>query len=83
LAALSGDRNIAMVPLKELTPLTGYVRGGCSPIGGKKNYPVFIYEDALNRERVSINAGARGLLFVLSPEDLIRATGAVAGNIAR
>ncbi|MDR3279273.1 MAG: Cys-tRNA(Pro) deacylase [Synergistaceae bacterium] len=82
LAALSGNKNTAMVPLKELTPLTGYVRGGCSPIGGKKPYPVFIYEDALRHEKIAINAGARGLLFLMSPNDLVRVTGAASGNIA-
>ncbi|MDR1965680.1 MAG: Cys-tRNA(Pro) deacylase [Synergistaceae bacterium] len=83
LAALSGNRSASLVPLKELTPLTGYVRGGCSPIGGKKPYPVFISSDALAHERIAINAGSRGMLFLMSPQDLVKATGAVAGDIAR
>jgi Cys-tRNA(Pro)/Cys-tRNA(Cys) deacylase len=81
LAALSGNKSVAMVSVKELRPLTGYDRGGCSPIG-RKSYPVYIYEDALNHERIAVNAGARGLLFLMSPRDLVRVTGAVAGNIA-
>lgn len=83
LAAVSGNKSAALVPLKEVQPLTGYIRGGCSPIGGKKKYPVFIYEDATNHDRIAINAGDRGLLFVLSPQDLIRVTEATLGNIAK
>jgi Cys-tRNA(Pro)/Cys-tRNA(Cys) deacylase len=82
LASLSGNKSVTLVPLKELTPLTGYVRGGCSPIGSKKRYPVFIFEDALKRERVAINAGARGLLFLLSPQDLVKVTDGVTGKMA-
>ena len=81
LAALSGNKSVTMVNIRELRDLTGYDRGGCSPIG-RKNYPVYIYEDALNHERIAINAGARGLLFLMSPRDLIRVTGAAAGGIA-
>jgi Cys-tRNA(Pro)/Cys-tRNA(Cys) deacylase len=75
LASASGNKSVALVPLKEVQPLTGYIRGGCSPLGGKKEYPVYIHEGASNFERICVNAGARGLLFVLSPEDLLRATG--------
>jgi Cys-tRNA(Pro)/Cys-tRNA(Cys) deacylase len=81
LAALSGNKSVSMVHVKELRDLTGYERGGCSPIG-RKHYPVYIYEDALNHEKIAVNAGARGLLFLMSPRDLMRVTGAVAGNIA-
>ncbi len=83
LAAVSGNKSAALVPLKEVQPLTGYIRGGCSPIGGKKKYPVFIHEDAQLHDRIAINAGDRGLLFVLSPDDLIRVTGATPGRIAK
>ncbi|MDR3164460.1 MAG: Cys-tRNA(Pro) deacylase [Synergistaceae bacterium] len=81
LAEISGNKNVEMVSVKELTALTGYVRGGCSPIGGKKHYPVYIYADAMNHEKISINAGARGLLFSMSPLDLARATNATPGDI--
>ncbi|MDR2780793.1 MAG: aminoacyl-tRNA deacylase [Synergistaceae bacterium] len=83
LATLSGNNNVAMVPLKELTALTGYVRGGCSPIGGRKRYPVYVFEDMTSRERIAINAGSRGVLFLMSPRDLVEVTGAVTGKIAR
>jgi Cys-tRNA(Pro)/Cys-tRNA(Cys) deacylase len=82
LAVLSGDKSVAMVPVKELAALTGYVRGGCSPIGGKKRYPVYIFDEISSRERIAINAGARGTLFLMSPGDLIKVTGALTGKIA-
>ncbi|MDR3076516.1 MAG: Cys-tRNA(Pro) deacylase, partial [Synergistaceae bacterium] len=81
LAALSGNKSVAMVHVKDLRDLTGYERGGCSPVG-RKRYPVYIYEGALNHEKIAVNAGARGLLFLLSPQDLVKVTDAAAGNIA-
>jgi Cys-tRNA(Pro)/Cys-tRNA(Cys) deacylase len=75
LAAASGNKSAALVHLKELQPLTGYIRGGCSPIGGKKEYPVYVHEDAASHGKIAVNAGARGLMFVISPEGLLRATG--------
>jgi Cys-tRNA(Pro)/Cys-tRNA(Cys) deacylase len=81
LAALSGNKSVTMVHVRELKGLTGYERGGCSPIG-RKHYPVFIYENAASHEKIAINAGARGLLFLISPLDLIRVTDAKEGKIA-
>ncbi|MDR1132610.1 MAG: Cys-tRNA(Pro) deacylase [Synergistaceae bacterium] len=83
LAEISGNKRVEMVNLKELTALTGYVRGGCSPIGGKKHFPVYICADAMNHEKIFINAGSRGLLFSISPRDLARATNATPGKIAQ
>ncbi|MDR1137794.1 MAG: Cys-tRNA(Pro) deacylase [Synergistaceae bacterium] len=83
LAVLSGNKNVAMVSLKELTALTGYIRGGCSPIGGRKRYPVYVSEAVMSHERIAINAGARGVLFLMSPRDLVNVTGAAAGKITR
>ncbi|MDR1581104.1 MAG: Cys-tRNA(Pro) deacylase [Synergistaceae bacterium] len=82
LAEISGNKRVEMVNLKELTALTGYVRGGCSPIGGKKHYPVYIYEDAMQYEKISVSAGSRGLMFLMSPQDLVKATNATPGKIA-
>ena len=82
LASLSGNKSVAMVHVKELRDLTGYERGGCSPIG-RKRYPVYIYSDALNHDKIAVNAGSRGLLFLMSPHDLVKITGAAAGGIAR
>ena len=76
LAKASGNKSVEMIALKELLPLTGYVRGGCSPLGAKKNYPVYLDSRALAQEKISISAGLRGMQLVLSPQDLIRAVNA-------
>ena len=81
-ARASGVRSIALVPLKDLRPLTGYERGGCSPIGMKRRYPVLIDEFATAHERIHVNAGARGLQAVLAPADLARACGGAFADIA-
>ena len=65
-----------MVLMKELEPLTGYIRGGCSPLGMKRNYPVFIDESAFEQKDIFISAGQRGLQLHLAPDDLLKATGA-------
>jgi Cys-tRNA(Pro)/Cys-tRNA(Cys) deacylase len=83
LASVSGNKSVEMVHVKELPGLTGYIRGGCSPIGGKKRYPVYVYERILEHESIAVNAGQRGLLFKMSPGDLIAAARAETGNIAR
>lgn len=83
LAALSGNKSVELVHLKEVNGLTGYVRGGCSPLGTKKKYPVFIDETAILFDFITVNAGHRGLLFKLKPDDLISVTEAVAGDILR
>ncbi|GET20536.1 Cys-tRNA(Pro) deacylase [Prolixibacter denitrificans] len=75
-AKASGNKKVAMVLMKELEPLTGYIRGGCSPLGMKKNYPVFIDESAFELEEIFISAGQRGLQLRLAPADLQKATGA-------
>jgi len=62
--------------------LTGYIRGGCSPLGMKKPYPIFIDESCHLFEFIFVSAGQRGLQLKLNPEDLIRATGAVIGDLA-
>ena len=76
LAKASGNKSVEMIALKELLPLTGYVRGGCSPLGAKKNYPVFIDSRALEQEKISISAGQRGMQLILSPKDLVTAANA-------
>ena len=69
-AKAAGDKNIALVPVKELLPLTGYIRGGCSPVGMKKKYPTFLDETAILWDTISVSAGARGHQMLLSPTDL-------------
>jgi len=83
LARLSGDRRVEMVPLKEVQPLTGYVRGGVTALACKKNYPVFVDEEILRHERIAVSAGVRGAQLVLAPVDYVRAVRAVVGSFAR
>lgn len=70
LAKASGNKKIALVPVKDIQALTGYVRGGCSPIGMKKNFPVFIDISASNFEKIYVNAGTRGWLMGVEPRVL-------------
>lgn len=70
-ALASADKTVSMLPLKELQNLTGYQRGGCSPIGLKKKLPVFVDETAVLWDFVSVSAGARGIQMLLAPADLL------------
>jgi len=83
LAHLSGDRRVETVPLKEVQPLTGYVRGGVTALAGKKDYPVFADQAIEAFERVAVSAGVRGAQLVLAPADYVRAARARVGAIAR
>ena len=69
-AKAAGDKNMALIPVKELLPLTGYIRGGCSPVGMKKKYPTFLDETAELWEEIAVSAGARGHQMILPPMDL-------------
>ena len=69
-AKVTGNKKVEFLPLKELLPTTGYIRGGCSPIGMKKKFPTFIHESARNFETISVSGGMRGLQVILSPEIL-------------
>jgi Cys-tRNA(Pro)/Cys-tRNA(Cys) deacylase len=82
LAKLSGDRKVETVPLKEVQPLTGYIRGGVTVLGAKKAYPVYVDETIELFDVVSISAGQRGLQVILAPADYVRITGARIGRIA-
>ncbi len=75
LARLSGDRKVDPVPLKEVQFLTGYVRGGVTAFGAKKDYPVFVEETLEVHDVISVSAGARGLQLLLTPGDYLRALG--------
>ena len=81
LARASGNKSVEMIALKELLPLTGYVRGGCSPLGAKKNYPVYLDERAMTQEKISISAGQRGMQIILSPKDLVAAVNATVAKL--
>lgn len=75
-ARAAGDKKVEMLPLRELEPLTGYVRGGCSPVGTKRKLPIFVDETAALFETISVSAGARGLQMILAPDDLLKAADA-------
>lgn len=75
-AKISGNKNCEMIHVKELLPLTGYIRGGCSPIGMKKPYPTFIHESAILYDYIYVSAGVRGLQIRIAPADLISFVGA-------
>ena len=76
LAKASGNKRAGLVALKEVLPLTGYIRGGCSPLGAKKNYPVYMDATSNNWPEIAISAGQRGMQIVAAPQDLQRATNA-------
>jgi Cys-tRNA(Pro)/Cys-tRNA(Cys) deacylase len=82
-ARLRDDRRIELVPQKEVQPLTGYVRGGVTALGGKKDYPVVVDEGMLAFATISVSAGVRGTQIFLAPADYLRATGALVGPIAK
>ncbi len=69
-AKVSGNKKCDLIPMKELLPLTGYIRGGCSPVGMKKQFPTYIHESAQLFDTIYISAGQRGLQARLSPLDL-------------
>ena len=75
-AKISGNKKCELIPMKELLPLTGYIRGGCSPIGMKKHFPTYIHETCLTFDYIYISAGIRGLQLKISPHDLIKETNA-------
>ena len=81
LARASDNKSVELLPLKELLPTTGYMRGGCSPLGAKKNFPVFIDQKALDLEKISVSAGVRGQQLILAPSELIRAANASTADI--
>ena len=83
LAKVAGDRSFETVPLKEVTPLTGYIRGGVTAMACKKDYPVYVDETIELFDVVSISAGVRGTQVLLAPADYLRAVKGVLGAIAK
>lgn len=81
-ALASANKKVAMIPMKELEPLTGYIRGGCSPLGMKKNFPVYIDTSAFDQPIIYISAGVRGMQIKLAPDDLVTACKAKKAAIA-
>ena len=83
LAQLTGDKKIETVPLKEVQPLTGYIRGGVTALAAKKSYPVFADETIELFDVISVSAGVRGAQILLAPADYLRVTNAKVGAIAK
>ena len=83
LASLTGDRKIELVSLKEVQPLTGYIRGGVTVLGAKKDYAVFADDSIELWDVISVSAGVRGTQILLTPADYLRVTQAMIGNIAQ
>lgn len=83
LARLTGDRRVEVVPLKEVQPLTGYIRGGVTALGLKRDYPVYVDETIELFDTVSVSAGVRGTQIFLAPGDYLKAVKATVGPIAR
>jgi Cys-tRNA(Pro)/Cys-tRNA(Cys) deacylase len=83
LARLSGDRSVDTVPLKEVQPLTGYIRGGVTVLGARKEYPAYADDTIELFDTISVSAGARGTQILLAPADYLKATRARVGTIAR
>ena len=80
-ARVSGNKKADLIAMKELLPTTGYIRGGCSPIGMKKPLPTFIHATCLEHERIYISAGVRGLQIAIAPADLIAYVGATVSEL--
>jgi Cys-tRNA(Pro)/Cys-tRNA(Cys) deacylase len=83
LARAAGLRKAEMAPLKEVQPLTGYIRGGVTVFGAKKNYPVFVDETAILFDRISVSAGTRGIQLILSPDDYLRVAQAQTADLTK
>ena len=83
IATESGNKKVELVPVKEIQSLTGYLRGGVSPLGLKKRYPVFIDQSVLTFERISVSAGTRGIQMLVAPSELVRASQAAVVPIAK
>ena len=82
-AKVSGNKKVEMIPMKDLLAVTGYIRGGCSPIGMKKRFPTYIHSTCLEHEVIYISAGVRGLQVRIAPQDLIYYVGAEVGEIGK
>ncbi len=80
-ARVSGNKRAEMLAMKELLPTTGYIRGGCSPIGVKRPLPTYVHSSALEHERIYISAGVRGMQIAINPNDLIAFVGAEVEDI--
>lgn len=82
-AKVSGNKSVEPLPLKELLPTTGYIRGGCTALGMKKKFPTYVSEEMTGHETIYVSAGVRGMQIELAPGDYIAATGAIPADIIK
>ena len=82
LAKVSGNKKVEMIPMKDLLQVTGYIRGGCSPIGMKKRFPTYFHSTATGHSKIYVSAGVRGLQIEISPETLIDFVSATVADVA-
>ena len=82
-AQAAGDKKVDMLPMKDLLATTGYVRGGCSPVGMKKAFPTYFDESVLGCEKIAVSAGQRGIQMILEPQALIQLVGGKCAKLAR
>lgn len=82
-ARAAGDKKAEMLPMKELLPATGYIRGGCSPVGMKKPLPTFFHVSALDHPKIYVSAGQRGMQLIIAPQDLIKFVGGTAVDLIK
>ncbi len=80
-ARVSGNKKADLIPMKELLPTTGYIRGGCSPVGMKKPFPTFFHESCQQYEHIFVSAGMRGLQFKMAPAQLVDFVGASVADL--
>ena len=80
-AKVSGNKSAAMIPMKDLVGVTGYMRGGCSPLGMKKTFPTYVHESAREHASIYVSAGQRGLQILLAPGDLVAAAAATLADL--
>lgn len=82
LAKVSGNKKVEMIPMKDLLQVTGYIRGGCSPIGMKKRFPTYFHATAMQQDVIYVSAGVRGLQIEIAPQDLIDFVQAAVAEVA-
>ncbi len=82
LAKVSGNKKVEMIAMKDLLAVTGYIRGGCSPVGIKKRFPTYFHSTAVDFEHIYVSAGVRGLQIQINPADLISFVGAIVADVA-
>lgn len=80
-AKVSGNKSCELIPMKDLLPLTGYIRGGCSPIGMKKHFPTYFHQTATDFDKIYVSAGQRGLQIQIAPQDIIRESRATIADL--